>query len=157
MKNDDKPESIAIVPSIPRYIIGIIVGVVSLILGGFLIPEPTWLADHHPGAWCDPIDHLGSPYASGASALSVKVEQSCSSKPIMDRHEFLSNISTALERAEPPSNVGPSPVRYPDLSDAQIVADVTRADVAGAFFGVACRRGGCFGDRGLERASCRDY
>ena len=39
MKNDDKPESIAIVPSIPRYIIGIIVGVVSLILGIFLIPE----------------------------------------------------------------------------------------------------------------------
>ena len=44
MKNDDKPESIAIVPSIPRYIIGIIVGVVSLILGIFLIPEELmWL------------------------------------------------------------------------------------------------------------------
>ena len=43
MNNDDKPESIAIVPSIPRYIIGIIVGIVSLILGGFLIKDPTWL------------------------------------------------------------------------------------------------------------------
>ena len=44
MKNDDKPESIAIVPSIPRYIIGIIVGVVSLILGAFILPQltPTW-------------------------------------------------------------------------------------------------------------------
>ncbi len=43
MKNDDRPEPTAIVPSIPRYIIGIIVGVVSLILGAFLIPEPPWL------------------------------------------------------------------------------------------------------------------
>lgn len=48
----------------------------------------------------------------------------------MDRHEFLSNISTALGRSEPPTNVGPSPVRYPDLSDAQIAADATRADAA---------------------------
>ena len=48
----------------------------------------------------------------------------------MDRHEFLSNISSALGRSEPPTNVGPSPVRYPDLSDAQIAADATRADAA---------------------------
>ena len=48
----------------------------------------------------------------------------------MDRHEFLSNISTALGRAEPPTNVGPSPVRYPDLSDAQIAANATRTNIA---------------------------
>ena len=48
----------------------------------------------------------------------------------MDRHEFLSNVSAALGRTEPPTDVGPSPVRYPDLSEAQIAAEQTRNDVA---------------------------
>ncbi len=38
--NVDNGES---VPSIPRYIIGIIVGTISLILGIFVLTDPTWL------------------------------------------------------------------------------------------------------------------
>ncbi|MCY4475550.1 MAG: hypothetical protein OXC83_08980 [Chloroflexi bacterium] len=42
--NDNSSPDIALpVPSIPRYIIGIIVGVVSVILGAFILTEPTWL------------------------------------------------------------------------------------------------------------------
>ena len=48
----------------------------------------------------------------------------------MDRHEFLSNVSAALGRAGPPADVGPSPVRYPDLAEAQVAAEQTRNDVA---------------------------
>ena len=46
----------------------------------------------------------------------------------MDRHEFLSNVSAALGRTEPPSDVGQSPVRYPDFADAQVAADAARTD-----------------------------
>ena len=47
----------------------------------------------------------------------------------MDRQEFLSNVSAALGRTVPPTDVGPTPVRYPDLSEAQVAAEQTRTDV----------------------------
>jgi uncharacterized membrane protein HdeD (DUF308 family) len=43
MKEDNSAEFTEQVPSIPRYIIGIFVGVVSLLLGAFFLTEPTWL------------------------------------------------------------------------------------------------------------------
>lgn len=43
MKDDNSQDSTQHVPSIPRYVIGIIVGIVSLILGAFFITDPTWL------------------------------------------------------------------------------------------------------------------
>ncbi len=43
MKDNNSPDDTVPVPSIPRYIIGIIVGVVSVILGAFILTEPTWL------------------------------------------------------------------------------------------------------------------
>ena len=46
----------------------------------------------------------------------------------MDRQEFLSNVSTALGRTAPPADVSSTPVRYPDLAEAQIAAESTRAD-----------------------------
>lgn len=48
----------------------------------------------------------------------------------MDRQEFLSNVSSALGRAAPPTDIGPTPVRYPYLSEAQIAAEQTRTDIA---------------------------
>lgn len=42
--NDEKStQGSELVPSIPRYVIGIIVGVVSVVLGAFFLTEPTWL------------------------------------------------------------------------------------------------------------------
>ncbi len=43
MKDNSSPDGTVPVPSIPRYIIGIIVGVVSVVLGAFILTEPTWL------------------------------------------------------------------------------------------------------------------
>ena len=48
----------------------------------------------------------------------------------MDRQEFLSNVSSALGRTAPPTEVGATPVRYPDLTEAQVAAEQTRSDVA---------------------------
>lgn len=48
----------------------------------------------------------------------------------MDRQDFISNVSAALGRTMPPTAVGPTPVRYPDLADAQMAAEQTRTDVA---------------------------
>lgn len=49
----------------------------------------------------------------------------------MDRTEFISNVSASLGRARLPVEPGPTPVRYPDLSEARGAAtDVRRkADV----------------------------
>ena len=46
----------------------------------------------------------------------------------MDRQQFLSNVSAALGRTALPSNAGASPVRYPDLGEAQIAAEEVRVD-----------------------------
>ena len=43
MKDNSSPSGAVPVPSISRYIIGIIVGVVSVVLGAFFLTEPTWL------------------------------------------------------------------------------------------------------------------
>lgn len=43
MNDNSSSDSALPVPSIPRYIIGIIVGVVSVVLGAFILTEPTWL------------------------------------------------------------------------------------------------------------------
>ena len=43
MKDESSTDGTQHVPSIPRYIIGIIVGVVSIVLGAFFLTEPTWL------------------------------------------------------------------------------------------------------------------
>lgn len=47
----------------------------------------------------------------------------------MDRSEFLSNVSGALGRTQPPSDVDRPPVRYPDLDVAQIAAEETRREI----------------------------
>ena len=43
MNDQNSNEKNEYLPSIPRYIIGIIVGVVAVVLGGFFLTEPTWL------------------------------------------------------------------------------------------------------------------
>ena len=43
MRDDKTNDGNEAAPSIPRYIIGIIVGVVSIVLGIFFLTEPTWL------------------------------------------------------------------------------------------------------------------
>ncbi len=43
MKDESSTDGTQHVPSIPRYIIGIIVCVVSIVLGAFFLTEPTWL------------------------------------------------------------------------------------------------------------------
>ena len=43
MKDNPVSENTEHAPSMPRYVIGIIVGVVSVILGAFFLTEPTWL------------------------------------------------------------------------------------------------------------------
>ena len=48
----------------------------------------------------------------------------------MDRQEFLFNVSTALGRTAPPSDVDLPPVRYPYLSDAQIAAEKVRINTS---------------------------
>ncbi len=48
----------------------------------------------------------------------------------MDRAEFLSNVSGALGRTQPPSDVGRPPVRYPELDDAKVAAEESRREIA---------------------------
>lgn len=43
MIDNNSTENTELVPNIPRYVIGIIVGVVSVLLGAFFLTEPTWL------------------------------------------------------------------------------------------------------------------
>ena len=46
----------------------------------------------------------------------------------MDRNEFIGNVSSALGRAEIPTDPGSTPVQYPDIADARAAADVARED-----------------------------
>ena len=43
MNGNNSTDKAELVPSIPRYVIGIIVGVVAVTLGAFFLTEPTWL------------------------------------------------------------------------------------------------------------------
>ena len=43
MNGNNSTDNAGLVPNIPRYVIGIIVGVVAVVLGAFFLTEPTWL------------------------------------------------------------------------------------------------------------------
>ena len=48
----------------------------------------------------------------------------------MDREDFISNVSVALGRVEPPSDPGALPVRYPDFAGAESAARDALEDAA---------------------------
>ena len=74
MKDESSTDSTQHVPSIPRYIIGIIVGVVSVLLGAFFLNRADLVEDLDFGAWSAPIDRHRFPYATGNSAFVVEVD-----------------------------------------------------------------------------------